>query len=86
MLTPGGIAIIHDIRRDAHPDAIAQFNAWRRAAGVGPSLLDEKYTAGEVLQMCRDAGIEHSAVVVAPDTGPGAMGFELRITKAMAPA
>lgn len=86
VLAPGGIAIIHDIRRDAAPDAIARFNAWRAAAGVGRSVLEEKYTAGEVRSMCRDAGIEHSAVVVAPETGPGAMGFELRITKAMAPS
>lgn len=81
VLKPGGVAIIHDVRRDPAPDVLAKFNELRRQAGVEPSRLEEKYTAAEVSEFLRAAGLEDCATVEAPDTGIGALGFEVTITK-----
>lgn len=85
VLKPGGVAIIHDVRRDPNPEVLERFNELRRQAGVEPARLEEKYTAAEVEGFLETAGLQNSATVVAPNTGPGALGFEVRITKA-APA
>ena len=37
LLTPGGVAIIHEPRRDLHRKALAAFNAARAAVGVEPA-------------------------------------------------
>lgn len=81
VLAPGGAALIHDIRRDPPPAAIARFNEMRGAAGVAPSLLDDKYTPAEARRMCEEAGIASSAQVFAPDDGPGALGYEILVEK-----
>lgn len=81
VLEPGGVALIHEIRRDANPEVVRTFNGLRKAAGVGPANLDEKYTPAEVQQMCEQAGIAASALISAPESGPGSIGFELRITR-----
>jgi ubiquinone/menaquinone biosynthesis C-methylase UbiE len=81
VLEPGGVALIHEIRRDAPPEVIARFNEMRLAAGAGPSHLEEKYTPAEVREMCEKAGIGQSVQIHAPDEGPGAIGFEVRIQK-----
>lgn len=82
VLRPGGVAIIHDVRRDPNPEALERFNELRRQAGVEPARLDEKYTAAEVVGFLEKAGLQNSATVAAPDSGPGGLGFEVRITKA----
>lgn len=81
VLEPGGVAIIHEIRRDADPQIIQGFNEMRKAAGVGPTHLEEKYTPNEVRHMCEQAGIAESTLISAPEDGPGAIGFEVRISK-----
>jgi ubiquinone/menaquinone biosynthesis C-methylase UbiE len=81
LLSPGGVAIIHEPRRDPHPKALAAFNAARAAVGVEPARMDEKFTAGEVKGFLRQAGLERQSIVSAPRRGPGSMGFEVRIAK-----
>jgi ubiquinone/menaquinone biosynthesis C-methylase UbiE len=81
LLTPGGVAIIHEPRRDPHPKALAAFNAARAAVGVEPARMDEKFTAGEVRDFLKRAGLESQSIVSAPWRGPGSMGFEVRISK-----
>jgi ubiquinone/menaquinone biosynthesis C-methylase UbiE len=81
VLKPGGIAIIHDVRRDPAPDILHQFNELRRQAGVEPARLEEKYTAAEVKDFLRQAGLHRYAGIVAPHSGPGALGFELNMEK-----
>jgi ubiquinone/menaquinone biosynthesis C-methylase UbiE len=81
LLSPGGVAIIHEPRRDPHPKALAAFNAARAAVGVEPARMDEKFTAGEVKSFLRQAGLERQSIVSAPMRGPGSMGFEVRISK-----
>jgi hypothetical protein len=81
VLAPGGAALIHDIRRDADPGAVARFNQMRQASGVGPSLLADKYTPDEARRMCEEAGIGAATRIFAPESGPGALGYELLIEK-----
>jgi len=80
VLEPKGVALIHDVRRDAPAALIERLDGLRREAGIGPMLLDEKYTADEVKRMCDEAGIGHCARVFTSKSGPGTLGFELRIT------
>ena len=56
LLTPGGVAIIHEPRRDPHPKALADFNAARAAVGVEPARMDEKFTPTEVKGFLKKAG------------------------------
>lgn len=81
VLKPGGIAIIHDVRRDPAPDVLEQFNELRRQAGVEPCRLEEKYTAAEVEAFLERAGLQSFFSINAPRSGPGALGFEVNITK-----
>jgi ubiquinone/menaquinone biosynthesis C-methylase UbiE len=81
VLKPGGIAIIHDVRRDPAPDVLEHFNELRRQAGIEPCRLDEKYTAAEVEDFLAQAGLQTFGDIKAPHKGPGALGFEVNITK-----
>jgi ubiquinone/menaquinone biosynthesis C-methylase UbiE len=81
LLKPGGIAIIHDVRRDPAPEAIAEFNRMRALAGLGPSYLDEKFTAAEVQAFLVDAGLAPYGEIHAPVRGLGALGLAVEITK-----
>lgn len=81
LLAPGGVAIIHEPRRDPHPAALSEFNAARAAVGVEPARMDEKYTAHEVEAFLRTAALNAQSIVSAPRRGPGSMGFEVRISK-----
>ncbi len=81
VLKPEGVAIIHEPRRDPNPDALAEFNRQRAAVEVEPSRMDEKYTADEVRQFLKDAGLASQSIVSAPRSGPGSMGFEVRLSK-----
>jgi len=84
VLRAGGIAIIHDVRRDPAPEAIAEFNRLRAEAGIGPSFLDEKFTVAEVEQFVRDAGLSEHARVLAATKGFAALGYALEIRKPVA--
>lgn len=81
ILAPGGVAIIHDVRRDPNPEALAEFNRMRAQAGVENSLLDGKFTPAEVHAFLTQAGLdETTARIFAPEEGMAALGFEVRIT------
>jgi len=81
VLRPGGIALIHDVRRDPEPEALAEFNRLREMAGVGPSYLDEKFTSQEAEAFVREAGLAAHATIRAPKNGLGALGMEVEIIK-----
>jgi ubiquinone/menaquinone biosynthesis C-methylase UbiE len=81
ILKPSGVAIIHDVRRNPSPEVIAEFNYLRQQAGVVPSNMEEKYTTQEVEDMLKVAGLKEYASITAPESGPGSLGFELRIYK-----
>lgn len=81
ILKPGGVAVIHEPRRDPHPKALEEFNRQRAELGVPPADLDEKYTPVEVQKFLKDAGLAHQSNVFVPRRGPGSLGFEVRICK-----
>ena len=81
ILEPQGVALIHDVRRDAPADIIMRLNEKRAASGIGPMLLDEKFTADEVRRYCVQAGLGRCAHVRTGASGPAALGFELRIQR-----
>jgi len=81
VLQPGGLAMMHEPRRDPSPNALEDFNARRRAANFEPNDLREKYTAAEVTEFLKQAGIGGCSRIYAPDTGPASMGFEVQIRK-----
>jgi ubiquinone/menaquinone biosynthesis C-methylase UbiE len=81
VLVPGGVAIIHDIRRDPDPALLDAFNAVRIGLGIGPTDLSLKYTPDETRAMLQEAGLTAVSTVAAPDAGPGALGYEVRIKK-----
>jgi ubiquinone/menaquinone biosynthesis C-methylase UbiE len=81
ILKPGGVTIIHDMRRDPNEDTLRAFNEARERAGVGPTTLDEKYTTAEMRAFINAAGLSDSCELSAPDSGPGAIGMAIRITK-----
>lgn len=81
ILKPGGVAIIHDIRRDPPAEVVAEFNRRRQEAGIVPTNLEEKYTPQEVEGRLQAAGLADHATIIAPKSGPESLGFELRISK-----
>lgn len=84
VLKPGGIAIIHDVRRDPAPESIAEFNRLRTQAGLPPSFLEEKFTAAEVEAFLAEAGLAAHAKVLAPKRGLAALGMAVEISKPLA--
>jgi len=81
ILKPGGVAILHEPRRNPHPRALAEFNRRRAEQGVPPANMDEKYTPDEIQEFVNEAGIARESIIFAPRRGPGSMGLELRIAK-----
>ncbi|MGQ0634764.1 MAG: class I SAM-dependent methyltransferase [Planctomycetaceae bacterium] len=81
ILKPGGVAIIHEPRRDPHPAALEEFNRLRQEMGVEPARMDEKYTPGEAREFLEAAGLRNQYLIAAPRRGPSSLGFEVRISK-----
>lgn len=81
LLKPGGVALIHDVRRDATPEAVAEFNRLRALAGIGPSMLEEKFTAAEVTAFLENAGLSQFARIYAPKKGLMGLGMAIHIRK-----
>jgi ubiquinone/menaquinone biosynthesis C-methylase UbiE len=80
VLAPGGVCLIHEPRRDPSDEALEAANADRSRIGVNPFNLEEKYTAGEVSEQLREAGVAKFDIF-APGAGPESIGFEIRIEK-----
>jgi ubiquinone/menaquinone biosynthesis C-methylase UbiE len=81
ILSPGGRSLIVDVRRDAPVEAIAEFNRQRAEAGIGPSVVDEKYTVAEVEAFVREAELTEFSTVGAGKTELQALGLAVSIHK-----
>lgn len=81
VLAPGGVGVIHDLRRDAPADVLAEFNRLRAEVGIQPTKIEEKYTVREVEQFLAAAGLTDVSDVLAADSGRLALGFEVKIVK-----
>lgn len=80
VLKPGGIAIIHDPRRDAPAEILKAFNEMRAKVGYSPTTLDEKFTLDEVRALVSEADLAGFSEINVGD-GMAALGFELLIRK-----
>ena len=81
VLQPGGIGVVHDMRRDVAAALLEKFTRIRAAVGYPPTHLEEKVTLEEARQLVRDARLEHCTEVTSPGFGLGALGFEILIKK-----
>ncbi len=81
ILKRGGIAMLHEPRRDPNPQVLEEFIRRRRAAGFASNDLSEKYTVKEVRGFLEGAGIGAHSQIFAPEEGPASMGFEVYIAK-----
>ena len=81
VLKPGGVALIHDARRDAPAAVLAAFNAMRAKVGYSPTTLAEKYTMDEIAEIVDRTGLGHHTQLYAGNDGFGAIGFELCVIK-----
>lgn len=81
VLRPGGIALVHDMRRDVAPALLEHFTRLRASVGYPPTHLEEKLTLQQARELVIDAGLEHCSVVSSPARGMGALGFEILIRK-----
>jgi len=81
VLCLGGIALIHDVRRDPPPSALKEFNRQRALAGVEPCRLEEKYTPAELEHFVRQADLLEQGDITVRANGLASLGMELLITK-----
>jgi ubiquinone/menaquinone biosynthesis C-methylase UbiE len=81
VLQPGGIGIVHDMRRDAPQQLLERFTQMRAAANYPPTHLEEKVTLAEARELVEAAGVAEYAQVTSPSTGLGALGFEILLKK-----
>ncbi len=81
VLKSGGVAIIHDLRRDSPEAEFKRFNAARAAAGISPSTREDKYTVSEVRQFAALAGVGGGSTIRTAASGHASLGMELRIGK-----
>jgi len=81
VLSPGGVAIVHEPRRDSNPEALASFNESRATLGVEPSRVEEKFSTKELKGFLENAGIAEHSTVSAPERGIASLGVEILIRK-----
>jgi len=82
VIAPGGVGLVHDMRRDAPQSLLDRFTEMRAAANYPPSHVEEKLTLAEVRQLVVDAGLADVARVTSPSAGISALGYEIYIQKA----
>jgi ubiquinone/menaquinone biosynthesis C-methylase UbiE len=81
VLKPGGICLIHDIRRDAPAETLEKFTEFRAKLNMPPTIIEEKFTMPEMEHFIEKAGLTGIARLVTQDSGIGSLGFEVFFTK-----
>ncbi|AYQ91235.1 class I SAM-dependent methyltransferase [Burkholderia gladioli] len=81
VLAPGGIALVHDMRRDAPQHLLDRFTEMRAAANYPPTHVEEKVTLAEARELVDSAGLTPYATLFSPAGGLGALGFEILLKK-----
>lgn len=81
VLKPGGICLIHDIRRDAPPEMLNYFTAFRAKLNMPPTIIEEKFTMPEMEYFIEKAGLNGIAKLVSQESGMGSLGFEIFFSK-----
>jgi ubiquinone/menaquinone biosynthesis C-methylase UbiE len=81
VLEPGGIALVHDMRRDAPAHLLERFTQMRASADYPPTHVEEKVTLAEAHELVAEAGLTEFAAIYSPSAGLGALGFEILLKK-----
>jgi ubiquinone/menaquinone biosynthesis C-methylase UbiE len=81
VLKPGGICLIHDIRRDAPQETLDSFTAFRAKLNMPPTIIEEKFTMAEMERFIENAGLKGIAYLVTDESGIGSLGFEVFFKK-----
>jgi len=82
VLEPGGVGLVHDMRRDAPQAMLDRFTQMRAASNYPPTHIEEKLTLDEVRALVIDAGLGEVTTVSSPSAGISALGYEIYIKKA----
>ncbi|HET9623987.1 MAG TPA: class I SAM-dependent methyltransferase [Kofleriaceae bacterium] len=85
VLQPGGVGLVHDMRRDAPQAILDRFTEMRAAANYPPSHVEEKLTLDEARAVVAEAGLADVAIVSSPNAGISALGYEIYIKKPAQP-
>ena len=81
VLKPGGVCLIHDMRRDVPQTILDTFNALRQKVNYPPTKVHEKYTVSEMKAFLDEAGLADCSYVYSEDEGMAALGYEVKIWK-----
>lgn len=81
VLEPGGVALVHDMRRDAPQELLDRFTKMRAEADYPPTHVEEKVTLEEAHALVVEAGLTEVTTVFSPQNGLGALGFEILMKK-----
>ncbi|XZF15886.1 class I SAM-dependent methyltransferase [Chitinophagaceae bacterium MMS25-I14] len=81
VLKPGGVCLIHDIRRDAPEEVLEQFTKFRAQLNMPPTIIEEKFTMPEMRSFIERAGLKDIAYLATAESGVGALGFEVYFSK-----
>jgi ubiquinone/menaquinone biosynthesis C-methylase UbiE len=81
-LRPGGVGLVHDMRRDIDPGILERFQHRRREAGYPPTHIEEKLTLQQVHQLVAEAAVAAEATVSSGERGLAAIGYEILLRKA----
>lgn len=82
VLEPGGVGLVHDMRRDAPQALLDRFTQMRAAANYPPTHVEEKVTLDEARALVEAAGLSGVATVSSSSSGISALGFEIYIKRA----
>jgi ubiquinone/menaquinone biosynthesis C-methylase UbiE len=81
VLAPGGVALVHVMRRDAPAAMLERFTQMRAAANYPPTHLEEKLTLAEVKALVEQAGLSEVTSINSSSDGLASLGFEILIKK-----
>lgn len=81
VLEPGGVGLVHDMRRDAPQSLLDRFTQMRAASNYPPTHLEEKVTLEEARALVAEAGLAEVTTVTSPQSGLSALGFEILMKK-----
>lgn len=81
VLKPGGVCLIHDMRRDAPAETLQDFTDFRAKLNMPPTIIEEKFTMEEMEHFIDKAGLTGIAKLVTEKSGLGSLGFEVFFTK-----
>jgi ubiquinone/menaquinone biosynthesis C-methylase UbiE len=81
VLAPGGVGLVHDMRRDADAAVLQRFTEMRAQANYPPTHIEEKLTLAEARLLVQEAGLGERAAVQSARGGLASMGFEILLKK-----